>query len=47
MPGVSIVLPAGWELVAAVSVGLSRSSDPIGAGLLLIYEFNPLERRSR
>lgn len=47
VPGVAFVLPAGWELLMGVSVGLSRASDPIGVGLLLIYEINPLERRSQ
>jgi hypothetical protein len=47
VPGVSLVLPAGWSLVMGVSVGLSRASDPIGVGLVLIYEINPLERRGQ
>ena len=47
VPGVSLVLPAGWGLVMGVSVGLSRASDPIGVGLVLIYEINPLERRGQ
>jgi len=47
VPGVSIVLPAGWQLIAGISVGVSRESDPWGVGLLLVYELNPLERRSR
>jgi len=45
VPSMGFVLPAGWQLVAGVAVGLSRRSDPIGVGLLLVYEFNPLERR--
>ncbi len=46
VPGVSLVLPHGWELIAGVSVGLSRASDPIGVGIILVYELNLLERRS-
>ena len=45
VPGMSFVLPAGWEIIAGVSVGMSRRSVPIGAGFLVVYEFNPLERR--
>jgi hypothetical protein len=47
VPGVSLVLPKGWEVIAGVAVGLSRISDPIGVGLILVYEFNPLERRGQ
>jgi hypothetical protein len=47
VPGVSLVLPAGWGIVMGVSVGMSRASDPIGVGLVLIYEINPLERRGQ
>lgn len=47
VPGVSLILPAGWELIMGIPVGLTRSSDSIGVGLVLIYEINPLERRGR
>jgi hypothetical protein len=47
VPGASLILPEGWELVVGVSAGLSRTSDPVRVGLILVYEFNPLERRGQ
>ena len=46
VPGVSLRLPREWELIAGVTVGLTRDADPIGVGLMVVHEINLLERRS-
>jgi hypothetical protein len=44
VPGVGVILGDDWQLVAGATVGLSRTADPFGASLILLYQIKTMRR---